>query len=227
MLSIKDGVSLYHQTLTFAPQQTQPTEAKKILNKLLNNLHKQFPEMGSVYVQGLQKSLAVHYHVYFLFFDSSHLPYPESEMLQKFGDRVFSAWQKLQTGKLHPDGNEIHYYQKSERSIEYVLGDIQLENAKNKATSKQVHWWGHRPRTVFAKHTEKPNRIVVLRAYHQKYEVRQAKVKKRTSTERSRDWREDQMLNEALGMPFKNYKNNAAARSARREGKETDSSTEG
>ena len=199
MLSIKDGVALYHQTLTFAPQETDRAKAKKKLNTLLNNLHKQFPEMASVYIQELHASLKVHYQVYFLFFDPSHLPYPESEMLKEFGDRVFDAWKRLQTGKLFRGANEMHVYQKGERSLEYGLKDVRLEDEGHKSTSKTVHWWGFRPRKVFAKYTTKPKREDVLRAYHWRYELRPLKLKAMTSTERSRDWRFQQKLDEMFG----------------------------
>jgi hypothetical protein len=121
----------FHQTLTFAVPEFDLGAAKGRLSKLLDNIHHRFT-VASLYVAGLHRSGAIHFHVVFLFF--SPVSAEESE---QFESAVWDAWNGLNMGKCHRNANEFRRadFHNRLKAIEYFLKDAPVEEKR---------WWGSR-----------------------------------------------------------------------------------
>lgn len=133
-----------HQTLTFSPQVTSAVTAKAKLQRLLDNLHKQY-QMGTIYVMEQHGNGAWHFHVLFLFFNAAGLPCAPSRLSKDFGKIVFDRWNALQGGKLTRLANRTRQYKRIE--ISYLLKGIEVLPDQN-APRGEFNWWGTRNKSL-------------------------------------------------------------------------------
>lgn len=143
-LSIKGNGKCIHQTLTFSPLVYDPIEAKKLLNKLLDTLHKKI-EMACIYVMERQANQSWHFHVLFYFFDTQKMPFFESRLVKDFGRYVYKKWNDLQLGVLHRSANQTKLV--SQIFWPYFIKQISISGSSKKERDVFV-WWGLRNKAL-------------------------------------------------------------------------------
>jgi hypothetical protein len=186
---LRQPYKFYHQTLTFAPPTNQIDDAKKRLNRLLNEILESFPKVGVLYVREYQKNNGVHFHVLFLFFESDQLPFAENAMLRRFGGSVFRRWNRINNGDLYRGANQLKCRELGETTLDYLLKGVFVATAKNEKTEGDERWWGVRNKRVLVQYGTEPDSKAKAKRYfnsHFKRLGQLLKPKPKTSTERSR-----------------------------------------
>ncbi len=154
-IEINDTPYWYHQTLTFKQAITDVQKAKRDLKRLLDSLEKAFPEMGVIFVQGLQKRIGIHFHLFLFFYPKIPIGMPE-DFLFDLRKAVFSRWNAIQGGKLVRQANVIRLHKKDVSGLHYFLEHhVQPTNEKQ---PRQSLWNGSRNKTLIQANSSKCNK---------------------------------------------------------------------
>lgn len=161
-LGINDTPYRFHQTLTFKDNLIVSAKAKQKLNKLLDLLRKEFPQMPVLYVEERQKRLGVHYHVIFMFFGSQ--PLTPEETRQRLLKAIFPRWKAINGGTLHQMGNQLKLSLKP-WGLWYLLEGVKLSQGK----SRREHWYGVRQDALIRANSHKVSAQDVSRAMRENF----------------------------------------------------------
>jgi len=148
-LQVQTPSAAHHQTLTLPRPEFDLVPAKCQLGKLLDNIHHQFPLVGSLYVAGQQASGSIHFHVIFLFFSPA-----SKRELNRFGTVVWRAWNDLNGRKCSRTANRIGDANFSDRIkiIGYVLKDAPVQEHRG---------WGLRNVSLIQRHSRAVERAEI------------------------------------------------------------------
>lgn len=195
-LSLGEPRNFCHQTLTFKTTKDSIQEAKKPLNRLLDNLHKRYA-MVSLYAVEWSQRDRLHIHVLFLFYESP--PYKGKHWLRRFSRVVYNAWNNLNQGELVRQANlttvpkilDPTYFCKSVLVLK--VGETKSRDGAN--------WWGLRNREMLKRHAVPPDKeqIKNILETRKKYKAQIAADNKTDSIEWKSDplfWNENENENE-------------------------------